>query len=343
MTLNVISARGAQICFKLTPDDRWSAMRLRETSSLVPVEYHEGYTTAKEKISVGVQNPGRPTAAFVAANMAVPLESTKVSNSVSPGKSRGQGGITKIQRATIRNGCALLEKEWRKELLALLTLTVPPVFGEPSGDQYAHACHIFYKAFSRYAIAAGLDERWVSCTEIQEKRLANHGQFALHEHIAFHARLPGKTWGIHINDLREAWARALGTATGRDYTEQDIKVCADIKPIKKSVKSYLGKYMSKGTKVVKDLIDRGYVAQIPHTWVHRSLAMVRSIRKNTVRLYGAAAELIAETLIKGGFNYSSWFTPVKVQGKGGNEIEMGMCGQLVSGTELMSAIRGCPD
>lgn len=334
MTPNILAAHDVRLSYTEYADGTASVTRVRENSSLVPVEYHEGYVKAKEKISEGVKCPGRPTASFVRENMPGTLESTKVAISVTSRAKRGTGGINRSQRRLARSGCSLLERDHERKHLVLETLTCPPAFAGILNSEWSKALHIYYKWHDRRAIAAGLDPRRVGVTEIQEKRLENHGQFALHEHFVYQGRHPGKTWAMNPNQKRRAWIRALKLATGRDCSEEETKVCIDLKPIKKSVKSYLGKYLSKGSAIVKDLIERGYADQIPSTWVHRSQAMLESFRKSTVKLYGERAEWAAQILRESGAEYVAWARDILINLSDGTPFAVGTAYVLKPGRSL---------
>jgi hypothetical protein len=334
MTPNILAAHDVRLVYTEYPNGTASVTRVRESSSLVPVEYHQAYVEAQEEISRGVLAPGRPTASFACSKMSGTLESTKVANCVTERATRGTGGITRSQRRLASSGCALLERSHDRKLLTFMTTTIPPALADTSRCDYAAALKIFYKWMGRQLEAAGLDPRYIAVTEVQEKRLANHGQFALHEHIAFQGRHKGKSWAITPNQVRKAWVRALEIATGRTCPEEETKVCVDMQPVKKSVKSYLGKYLSKGTAIVKDLIERGYGEMIPATWVHRSLAMLDSFRKSTVKLYNDRAEWAAQILRESGAEYVAWARDIQILLDDGSPFTVGTAYVLQPGKSL---------
>jgi hypothetical protein len=118
----------------------------------------------------------------------------------------------------------------------------------------------FIQEFSREIKRSGNKASWVGCTEIQEKRFKKHGEVAPHLHIVYHAHNGDYQWFITADKIRAIWKRILENKIG-EWFEQDVEVdtkaAIDTKTVRKDAGAYLGKYLSKGGKVVKEMVDKG--------------------------------------------------------------------------------------
>jgi hypothetical protein len=264
------------------------------------------------------------------------LGSSNVSNCVSPTK-RGLQGFTRHQKRLARNGCLLLERDHHKSTLCFLTLTLPPAVANASSQGFKHAVKVFYKWLSRRLGSARLDDRWVSVSEVQEKRLITHEQFALHEHVVFQGRTRYRPWAVAIEEFQDAWNRALEAGYGIVIPEDQKKNSIDVEGVRKSAAAYLGKYMSKGVATVKALIEKGHAERLPSTWVHRSKSMLQSYRAAIVKLSGERCERLMKLIEQDWILHVRWFQDIVIKTGDGHEIAWGRAGYLTPAGQSLIA------
>ncbi len=147
------------------------------------------------------------------------------------------------------------------------------VFHEPAECrvEWSELVRVFIQEFSREIKRSGNKAVWVGCTEIQEKRFQKHGEVAPHLHLVYHAHNGDYRWFITADKIRAIWKRILENKI-REWFEQDVEVdtkaAIDTKTVRKDAGAYLGKYLSKGGKVVKEMAEKGMAECIPSAWWH---------------------------------------------------------------------------
>jgi len=193
-----------------------------------------------------------------------PLDSSMLSNSH---RRRGLNGITRKGGRLVRNTAHMMQAKWGRKRLSFLTLTLPPF--SPSEErhlcsEWSRVVRVFCQRLRRLLIERGLPAGYVGVTEIQEKRWNRSQEVGLHLHIVFVGRVKlSEGWRISPGECREAWLSVLSTVVERPVYSQS---CENLKMVKKSASGYLGKYMSKGTKIVSQVVDAKGEEYIPSAW-----------------------------------------------------------------------------
>lgn len=203
-----------------------------------------------------------------------------------PPKSRKKcESMTKNMARNIRNGVYLLEEKYGKDNLSFLTLTLPNLSAEGLASCCANwdtMTHNFLKWLRTKADKHGYSIEYVYCTEIQEKRFTNRGEYAPHLHVVFRGRIGRKSnWIITPKMARKEWARQIKSCTSEFFTTSALE---NIRRIKKSAARYLGKYMSKNSNCVPQGDRERFTALLHTQWGGMSRQTSRDIRKNTIRL-----------------------------------------------------------
>jgi len=192
----------------------------------------------------------------------------------------GLKGISSYGRKMVKSGCKILEDKHGKQKLGFLTVTLPDFKGGLSRADlrevhlnWASITRDFLRSLSRALESRGGDGQLVASTEIQEKRYKATGIPALHMHICFQAwdgvslNEEGRySWFLSAAKIRWYWEGAVCHALGRERNTIDFNASVNIKKVRKSAVGYLGKYLSKGAKVTKSVIEDGKKHWLPSKW-----------------------------------------------------------------------------
>lgn len=229
------------------------------------------------------------------------LQSEKVActpNLVSAAKSAqrvkyGRRGITSYGKKMVRSGAVLLEQEWGKSQTGFATLTVPPLSGSAMYKLctvWGEVVHRFFEEFRRHQLRVGGDVRYVCVTEIQEGRFRTRGEIGLHLHFIYKARHEARSanWLVSANWCRDTWRRILANRLADVCTDIPLPRC-ELKMVRKSASGYLGKYMSKGGKILADIIEAMPTVELPSQWWSLSSQVRSDIKERILRLDSLSA------------------------------------------------------
>lgn len=179
---------------------------------------------------------------------------------------RGQK-FTAHGRRMVRSAAFWLERRWGRANLSFLTTTVPTLPNRDIGRlgaEWAEVVRRYKQELERELRRKGITSEVLLVTEIQEKRYRETGLIAPHLHIVFRGRKSRyDNWAISKERARELWENVLSAIVGFSVS---APASTRIEKIKKSVENYLSKYMSKGGKVVQDIIDDGKRHFLPTSW-----------------------------------------------------------------------------
>lgn len=196
----------------------------------------------------------------------------------------------------VRGAVRCLEAMHEKSTLAFATLTLPPELAARfDAKTWQKAWKAFKDLLRRRLEAAGLPFDYVGVYEIHPNRSLENGFPILHLHLAFCARLPKCSWAVSTEEFTGLWRRACELACG-DVDESVMwDASTNIVRIKKSVASYLGKYLSKKTSAqLADFSSVEYQPWLPRNWALVGANVLKVLSRNTVKLFGsAAADLVA--------------------------------------------------
>lgn len=225
---------------------------------------------------------------------------------------KGQA-FTSYGRRMVRNAAWWLQDFCGRRSLSFLTATLPDeaialmeLRGSFSRD-WSEIIRQFEQWVKRRLKAAGLLEIVVGVTEVQEGRWERTGKVGLHLHWVFQGRKNQKSnWAIRPEQFQEAWLRIVSNVVGGKI---ESKSATRVEQVKKSVENYLSKYMSKGGKVINDIVEAGKLDQLPTAWwnvthalrriIKRAIKSVSDDAKNC--LFESREELQAQGIIQWGY------------------------------------------
>lgn len=197
---------------------------------------------------------------------------------------RGSKGITTKQTDNVKEGCFLLEEEYGKNCLSFLTATLPAFCDRSELKliclEWSDLIRKFVQALKRMLKERGYPVEMVWTTEIQEDRYRETGDVCPHLHLIMIGKKHRyqKGYAIHFSEVRALWERMLSNLLGRPVTCQ---AGTRVERPRKSLKAELGKYMSKGGKVVKEIIEDGKGDMLPSNYGGASDSLKAKIKAGT--------------------------------------------------------------
>lgn len=210
-------------------------------------------------------------------------------------KRRGQNGITTNQKRLVKSAGAILEAGNEQSLISFLTCTLPSVSAEDLtllAENWARLTKSFIKELSRELIRVGLPGEICGVTEIQEKRFERWGQVCPHLHLIFKGRKYWSDfWRISTAKVKDIWNHQVELILGHPF---DGGATTRIEKPRKSLKRELGKYLTKGGKLVKSIIEAGKSHLLPTCWIVCSLSLRRRVKAGIRELRTLAVERLAD-------------------------------------------------
>lgn len=234
----------------------------------------------------------RPMGLSVVTNSRIHSEQVSASR-----QKRGTHGITSYGKRMVRSCGAVLEERHGRANLTFGTCTLPAL----AEDEHELICaewprvvQRFFEEWTRLLERRGLDTDYVQVTEIQEKRFKKWGVIAPHLHFVSQGRMSRREfWRITPDEARSLWERVLSNVLGR---EVDGKAATRIERPKKSLAGELGKYISKGGKVVKAIISQGKSGMLPAAWWGAARSLKLEVQKSVNEYLGDVAEGLMDNL-----------------------------------------------
>jgi len=261
----------------------------------------------------------------------------------------GTHGITTQGKRAVKGASALLQKCYSRRRLGFCTLTIPNY--HPSHIKYFAAnwskiVRVFYQKLKRHFDNIGAPFLYVSVTEIQQKRYKETGAIAPHLHFCYIARASKRNSGYYIsaNELRQMWSSVI-----MYYAEKSgivvphwvtFKASVDCQIVKKSVSSYLGKYMSKGGEVIEDINDEGRENELPSQWWTMNASMREMYKKSIKSIDNAYMSMLfydPNTALELGI--IRWYQDVYVC-IDGKDRRVGVCGYFTNAYMQKAAEEG---
>lgn len=204
-------------------------------------------------------------------------------------RKRGSKGITTYGRRLVTEACYLLEDKYGKHCLSFLTATLP-AFANLADLQlicanWSDLVRKFVQELKRILERRGFPSAMVWVTEIQEDRYRDSGVVAPHLHLTMVGKKHryAKQWAISKGEVRSLWERLLGNLLGRPVTCQ---AATRVERPRKSLKAEMGKYMSKGGKVIKEIIEAGKGDDLPSSYTGCSNNLRKAFKKSIVKIRG---------------------------------------------------------
>lgn len=280
---------------------------------------------------------------------------------------KGRKGLTANGKRMVRSAVTLMKALWTNKRLGFYTFTLP---GLDVGKLF-DACYHWSKVnqrlreeIKRELERVGAPTNIVLVTEIQLKRWEERGEVAPHLHVVFCAHAGDWKWYISANKLREIWRRVLTNVLG--YEVESVNAAVDAQSIKKDVVRYLGKYLSKGAEICKEIVEAGCGDCLPRHWWSMDAVTRKMVKDAIIEDTGPVAEWLSDnatTLVEDGF--ADFFNQVTIpersqtkdrvesdegrpavktsESKPGERI-VGWCGRLNAlGMQVVAALRSVPD
>jgi hypothetical protein len=183
----------------------------------------------------------------------------------------GLKGLPATGRKQVWRALALLEDERR--VLSFWTVSLPTdaLIALARLDAWPLFQDRVRKELGRKLQAAGLPVRLVGVAELQPKRSRAAGFPCPHLHLVFQGRKsPSAHWALSPADLDEVIRAALATAGvhAPDGTkaEEWLATAGNVQQVKRSVRAYLSKYMTKGSGDTARWIGHEAEALLPRQW-----------------------------------------------------------------------------
>lgn len=241
---------------------------------------------------------------------------------------KGLSGITSHGRRMLRNGAYLLEREYPKEQLSFLTLTMPSFSmeeGRRVQSNWSELMQHFKNAFAKKCRKEGLSLDYVYCVEIQSLRSRSAGWPVLHIHMLFVGRnSPRGAWRIKTSEIDAMWKASLEHIL---RTTVDVKCACNVQQVKKSAESYLSKYLSKGCGSMNEWREEGLSEFFPPHWWGMSSALRARVRGQTY--YGETVGLELEKLV-GCSEHVEYVRTITIKWDG-HDVNVGKYGRLKAG------------
>lgn len=304
---------GRSTVAKVAPSGRISQGSVRLNQSPVNNALNRQYDDAKRIIDEwdGPVPPGLDET-LDALQRFSPLGLSKVSNLRREYSTRGRKGITRHQRHRVEDACSLLEEQIGRKYLAFFTGTLPRLTTPCTAAEWRHLIKLFRDRLIRRLTLKGLPPYVVGVFEIQMKRMEKYGELCLHLHCVFQGRLRGESWAFTITELQEVWNECLVIVFGECRIVGTMSATTNLQRVKKSAKSYLGKYLSKSGKDIQGLESEDLLSQLPSTWVMVSRPLLSLIREHSIYLTGEAAEKLVDTLTEVADRAFSWYQTIDI-------------------------------
>lgn len=261
-------------------------------------------------------------------NWASSLGLSTLANSHSPARAqRGTGGITSHGRRLVRFGAADLQRVYGVSRLSFITCTLPEAFVSLGRECWAEAVRQFVQSVKRELVRQGLPSHVVGVTEVQEARMDKFGGCPLHLHLVVVGKRPKGRWALTPEWIRDKWRNAVVNATGNDK-EIKFDTSTRIERIHKSADGYIGKYMSKGCKVTRQVIDQGMQHLLPACWYVCSNGLRKLYQRNIRTFSGDDVKHVFDFVLSACLECFCYFKWVEVPGADGLPMKVAWTGRL---------------
>jgi hypothetical protein len=269
------------------------------------------------------------------------MESTLGSSLVanSPKAKRGLRGISNRAARSVRNMAFILEREYGNKRLSFTTVTLPELSKSDHDNvtrNWASVVKDFFKDVGReYYRKSKKDFEYVAVTEVQEKRFERTGYVGLHIHFVYLGRLTNKgNWILSSGEIRDSWSKAVSKFCSEEYAFNASENC---QRVRKSAEGYLGKYLTKGSKTVRRIIDEGYSHNLPSTWYSRSLSLSRRVTRR-VRRSAAVGDFLSKRFCRRlTLNTVSFYREITIESPSMGERIIGYVGKFRRTIDIYAA------
>jgi hypothetical protein len=231
--------------------------------------------------------------------LSMPVKSHKCIPEAPETRERKGQSFTSYGRRLVRNGAWWLQQTFGRQRLSFLTATLPDealelmAIAEDGAGLWAEIIRQYEQWLKRRLRAAGLCDFIVGVTEVQERRWSETQKVGLHLHWVFQGRSAhNSAWIIKKEDFAKAWLKIVSNVVGSDI---ESKSATRVERIKKSIENYLSKYMSKGGRIIEEVIEAGKRNLLPTSWWNVSFELRRMIKAMIVPVSEAAKYALYDT------------------------------------------------
>ena len=258
----------------------------------------------------------------------------------------GSKGLTSYGAKMVKSAAYLLEKEYGKERLTFGTYTLPPMseaFRQWFHERWGDFVKRIFEHIKRELERKNADcTDYVAVTEIQERRLASFGAVYLHLHFvivgrskegAYYltTRKSDKILDMVFRNMVERYKRETGNEDEEIRTT--LIASGNLQRVKKSVVSYLGKYMSKGRKKDARVPSAERAKYYPRQWWTISSNLRKLVRSRIQVLTHELCDAIAHDESMQAI-WVEWIVPITKEFDG-QVYTLGYVGKLAQGWECL--------
>lgn len=212
-------------------------------------------------------------------------------------KRRGSNGISANGKRLVRSAIKEMEQTHGIGRLFVGTVTLP---GQTVAEletviQYwSSILKNFKTAIQRHLEAKGCPTEGVYVTEIQPKRYQRTGQVCPHIHfVVVNRDYDGAQWALQRKDLDAIWRTVLSNKLNRPIA---VNAACNLEPCRKSAANEMGKYLSKGGDILKQIKLDGKIEQLPKTWLNISQSLKDRVKAKTKTYENKSVEIFFDNL-----------------------------------------------
>lgn len=227
-----------------------------------------------------------------------PLGYSGATNSHKVRTKRGQKGITGLGKRKTRSAAAVFGKAIRRNCTTFATFTVPTVTKEENElicQKWSELIRQLKQEIMRSLRRGGVtNPDYFYVSEIQEKRYQSHGLLTLHLHMVFQGRNYWKdNWVMSKSQARDIWRRLLENLLGRCV---NCDQATRVESPRGSLVAELGKYLSKGGKILSEVKQRKDNHLLPPSYWGVSRSLNKKIKLAMRVLVGDSATWFLDSL-----------------------------------------------
>jgi hypothetical protein len=237
----------------------------------------------------------------------------------------GLKGITSYGRKIIRNAGHCLDVAVRNRFgstLQMGTLTIPSLSPQSMrciAVNWHHIVRRFFQECKRESSKHWYRFDYVSCTEIQPKRLDTRNEVGLHLHFLYVAIRCGKNkWVLSDSWVRKVWRRVLQRYVDSERLPDNLQYKRI--PVSVSGAAYVAKYASKGDKSIKQVVDEFGEEYLPSQWWSCSQGLKNCIKEHTI---SSTKQLAEKLLVIARWGVSEYVRYIRVATMSTNRNEYG--------------------
>lgn len=207
-----------------------------------------------------------------------------------PRKKKGSLGITPQNKRFVKSGAVILEKEFGKKNVCFGTATLPALSQEDLETvcvNWSDLVRKFFQSLTRLLERRGVSTDYLFVTEIQEKRYEAWHQVCPHLHWISQSRASyWSDWAASSTEISALWNRQLVNLLGKQV---DSQFATRVESPRKSLSKEVGKYLSKGGKLIRQIVQDGCGHYLPTAYVGMSRSLRAKIKRSIAQLTGDQA------------------------------------------------------